>query len=81
VVPAWVAVLLGLLVVVLGSSRLYVARSIQRTTLPWSRRESRDDDFSSDRASFDPATTNTVMGVGLIVLGLIIAVTFAIRYF
>jgi hypothetical protein len=78
--PAWVAVVVGMLIAALGVSRLYVAGSIRKTTLSWSRRENHDNDLSGSHALYDQSTVNTVLGIGGLVLGLVIAGAFAIRY-
>lgn len=68
----------GLLVVALGGARLYWAKSVRDTTLPWQRRRHHEKDFESAGEPFDEAANGVALGIVFIIVGLVIVVVFSV---
>lgn len=78
--PTWVLFVAGAVVVLAGVARLYAARSLRKTTLPWDRRQLHDNDFSTRSEPYDQSKTDRAWGIGLIVLGVVIVVGGLLRH-
>lgn len=68
----------GLLVVALGLARLYWAKSVRDTTLPWQRHRHHEKDLEGRGEPFDEATQGVVLGIVFIAVGLLILVVFSV---